>query len=164
MLGLTQKVHFSQLPTGRASVFRAASGLVSFFLPMGHVQFRASNGSFQVCCLPQLATQHHRGCHNWLLCRKQAAPSQTSPHHRYLLPVCFFTSTEQLSTACVRPEVFVTVVHIYLPKPHMYMGFPGCHRALTARQTPFLRSTGSPEPRMPGGSPPSSQASARSII
>lgn len=39
---------------------------------------------------------------------------KTTPHHRYLLPLSFLVSTEQLSTACVGPEVFCNCT-MFLP-------------------------------------------------
>lgn len=48
----------------------------------------------------------HCGCHNWLLCRKQVAPTPQNHTIPQIPSASFLVSTEQLSMACVGPEVF----------------------------------------------------------
>lgn len=94
---------------------------------------------------------------------------KTTPHHRYLLPVSFLASTEQLSTACMGPEVFCNCTAFLPPEAaHRDNTCMWVSRLLPAphcnAEELLLVYWESGAYRTPGGIPLSSQASVSSVI
>lgn len=132
---------------------------------MEHVPFRALPARYpaleRACCIVDVTT-------GFSVESKLPRLHKTTPHHRHLLPLSFLASTEQLSTACVGPEVFCNCTTFLPPE------------ATTRDNTGMTVSRLLPAPhcnaeallvywesgtyKTPGGIPPLRKASACSVI